>query len=87
MCTPIILPELGAAPVHVSLWYASPGERVLKGERLVEVLVVGATFDVAAPATGTLRECFALPRDAIVPGQVLGVVEIDLRHSDLEDDE
>ncbi len=77
METPVILPDLGAAPVHVSAWFAGPGEHVLEGDRLVEVLVPGATFDVAAPASGTLRECFALPRDAIVPGQVLGVVEVD----------
>jgi len=77
MRTPVILPDLGAAPIHVSLWFADPGDQVHEGERLVEVMVTGATFDVASPATGTLRECLALPRDSIVPGQVLGVVEID----------
>lgn len=77
MRAPIILPELGAAPVWLSAWFADPGDTVFEGDRLVEVLVGGATFDVAAPATGRLAERHALPRDALRPGQVLGEVEVD----------
>jgi pyruvate/2-oxoglutarate dehydrogenase complex dihydrolipoamide acyltransferase (E2) component len=75
MQAPIILPELGAAPVVLSVWFADPGEWVFEGDRLVEVLVSGATFDVAAPATGRLIEKRALPNDLLEPGQVLGMVE------------
>ena len=46
-------------------------------DRLVEVLVGGATFDVPAPATGRLAEKHALPNDPLRPGQVLGTVEVD----------
>jgi pyruvate/2-oxoglutarate dehydrogenase complex dihydrolipoamide acyltransferase (E2) component len=77
MRTPIRLPELGAAPVVLSAWFADPGDAVYEGDRLVEVLVGGATFDVAAPATGRLAEQLALPDDPLVPGQVLGVVEVE----------
>lgn len=77
MRTPVLLPELGAAPVRLSLWYCSPGETVFAGDRLVEVVVAGATFDVAAPASGVLVERLAWPRDVLLPGQVLGVVESD----------
>ncbi len=80
MPTEVILPDLGAAPVQLSLWFVDPGERVLAGERLVEVIVSGASFDVAAPATGILRERRALPRDALVPGQVLGVLDEEPDH-------
>jgi pyruvate/2-oxoglutarate dehydrogenase complex dihydrolipoamide acyltransferase (E2) component len=73
----VILPELGAAPAVLSLWFADAGDRVFEGDRLVEVLVRGATFDVAAPATGRLAEKLALPDDALAPGQVLGTVEVD----------
>jgi 2-oxoglutarate dehydrogenase E2 component (dihydrolipoamide succinyltransferase)/2-oxoisovalerate dehydrogenase E2 component (dihydrolipoyl transacylase) len=73
----IFLPELGAAPVLLSVWYADPGEAVFEGDRLVEVVVSGATFDVSSPATGRLVEKLALPDDPILPGQVLGVVEIE----------
>jgi pyruvate/2-oxoglutarate dehydrogenase complex dihydrolipoamide acyltransferase (E2) component len=73
----ITLPDLGAAPVVLSIWFTAPGELVFEGDRLVEVLTGGATFDVAAPATGRLAEKHALPNDRLVPGQVLGVVEVD----------
>ena len=39
MKTTVTLPELGAAgPITLSVWYALPGDLVLQGERLVEVL-------------------------------------------------
>jgi 2-oxoglutarate dehydrogenase E2 component (dihydrolipoamide succinyltransferase)/2-oxoisovalerate dehydrogenase E2 component (dihydrolipoyl transacylase) len=71
----ILLPDLGAAPVRLSVWYADPGDAVYEGDRLVEVLAPGATFDVASPATGRLVEQSALPRDPLTPGQVLGAIE------------
>jgi len=75
MPTPIRLPDLGGAPVTLSHWYAEPGDRVLAGERLVEVLTDGATFEVTSPANGTLAQKCAFPRDALTAGQVLGTVE------------
>jgi pyruvate/2-oxoglutarate dehydrogenase complex dihydrolipoamide acyltransferase (E2) component len=74
MPTPILLPELGAGAVTLSVWYAEPGEPVLEGERLVEVLADGATFEVLSPATGHLLEKCAYPREVLTPGQVLGLV-------------
>jgi hypothetical protein len=72
----IVLPDLGALPVVLSLWFADPGDEVFEGDRLVEVRVGGATFDVPAPATGRLAERHALPDDPLQPGQVLGLVEV-----------
>ncbi len=77
MRTSVLLPELGAAPVRLSLWFSSPGDTVFAGDRLVEVVVSGATFDVSAPATGRLIERHAWPRDLLTTGQLLGVVESD----------
>jgi pyruvate/2-oxoglutarate dehydrogenase complex dihydrolipoamide acyltransferase (E2) component len=73
----IVLPDLGTAPAVLSLWYVHPGDSVYAGDRLVEVLIGGATFDVSSPATGWLAERLALPDDPVMPGQVLGVVEED----------
>lgn len=75
--TPVLLPDLGAAPVQLSLWFAEPGDLVYKGDRLVEVLAAGATFDVAAPATGRLVERYVWAHDFLTPGQLLGTVEAD----------
>jgi pyruvate/2-oxoglutarate dehydrogenase complex dihydrolipoamide acyltransferase (E2) component len=77
MQAPILLPELGISPVVLSVWFADPGDAVFEGDRLVEVLVDGATFDVPAPATGRLAEKRALPDDRLEAGQVLGVVEVE----------
>jgi len=63
--------------VWLSAWFADRGDRVFEGDRLVEVLVAGATFDVAAPATGILAERRALPHERLQVGQVLGLVDMD----------
>ena len=70
-----MLPELGAGAVTLSVWYAEPGEPVLEGERLVEVLADGATFEVVSPATGRLADKRVFPGEPLEPGQVLGNVE------------
>ena len=75
---PITLPDLGSPRATLSLWYVRPGDRVYAGDRVAEVLIPGATFDVPAPATGTLGERLALPNDPVAPGQVLGEIrEVD----------
>ncbi|MFN4259149.1 MAG: biotin/lipoyl-containing protein [Gemmataceae bacterium] len=72
----ILLPELGAAPVVLSVWFADIGDVVYEGDRLVEVRAPGATFDVPAPATGRLTAKHAWPNDPLQPGQLLGEVEV-----------
>ena len=61
----VILPDLGTGPdvpIVVSHWFAARGDRVWEGERLVEVLVGPATFDVSSPVTGRLAEIHGLGR-------------------------
>ena len=77
MPLPITMPELGVPRAAVSLWFAEPGDTVYEGDRLVEILAGAATFDVSAPATGRLRERLALANDLVVPGQVLGTLEVE----------
>jgi 2-oxoglutarate dehydrogenase E2 component (dihydrolipoamide succinyltransferase)/2-oxoisovalerate dehydrogenase E2 component (dihydrolipoyl transacylase) len=73
----IVLPDLGSQPARLSVWFADPDDAVYEGDRLVEVVLNGATFDVPSPATGRLAEKWAFPDDPLVPGQVLGTVEGD----------
>lgn len=73
----VILPDLGTGPdvpIIVSHWFAARGETVWEGDRLVEVLVGPATFDVPAPVTGRLAEIRGREDDLVVPGAVLGFV-------------
>jgi pyruvate/2-oxoglutarate dehydrogenase complex dihydrolipoamide acyltransferase (E2) component len=74
---PITLPDLGTPRAVMSLWYVLPGERVYEGDRLAEVLIPGATFDISAPATGIVAERLALPNDPLAAGQVLGTIDPD----------
>jgi pyruvate/2-oxoglutarate dehydrogenase complex dihydrolipoamide acyltransferase (E2) component len=69
------LPDMGTPRVTFSLWYVRPGDTVWEGDRLAEVLIPGATYDVPAPADGVLVEQQAFPNDHLVPGQVLGWIE------------
>ena len=68
------LPDLGCPRPRLSVWYAHVGDFVLEGERLVEILVDGATIDLPAPETGTLLECHARVDEILVPGQLLAVI-------------
>lgn len=75
----VILPELGtgpAEPIVVSHWYAAKGEQVWEGDRLVEVLVGPATFDVSSPSSGRLETIHGLEDDRVRPGAVLGLVRV-----------
>lgn len=75
MRRPVVAPDLGGPTPTLSVWYVRPGERVYAGDRVVELLLAGATFDVPAPCTGTLAERQARPGDAVPPGRLLGYVE------------
>jgi pyruvate/2-oxoglutarate dehydrogenase complex dihydrolipoamide acyltransferase (E2) component len=69
------VPELGSDRVTFSHWHVRVGDRVTEGDRVAEVLIPGAVFDVSAPVTGTLAERGAQPGDALTADQVLGTIE------------
>jgi pyruvate/2-oxoglutarate dehydrogenase complex dihydrolipoamide acyltransferase (E2) component len=74
----VILPDLGTGPdvpIVISYWFASPGELVWEGERLVEVLAGPATVDVPVPVTGRLVEIRGREDDRVEPGSVLALIE------------
>ena len=67
MRIPLTLPDLGVHSeiVRVTSWLVERGEFVITGDRVVEVLLAGVTFDVEAARSGTLIE-IAKPVDAVV---------------------
>jgi pyruvate/2-oxoglutarate dehydrogenase complex dihydrolipoamide acyltransferase (E2) component len=71
----ITVPALDVPSVAVSIWYVKPGERVYEGDRLVELLVGSATFDVTAECSGRLVEQAALPDESAACGEVLGYLD------------
>lgn len=75
----VILPELGTGPhepIVISHWYAEPGDSIWEGNRLVEILVGPATFDVPVPASGTLAEIRGHEDEQTHTGAVLGLVAV-----------
>jgi pyruvate/2-oxoglutarate dehydrogenase complex dihydrolipoamide acyltransferase (E2) component len=75
----VILPNLGTGPgvpIVVSHWYAERGENVWEGDRLVELLVGPATFNVPAPASGRLAEIRGEEDDCVEPGAILGLLAV-----------
>ena len=75
MREPIVVPDLGWPSVVLSVWYVKPGEEVYAGDRVVELLLGSATFDIAAPCAGTLVEQRAGIADRLTVGQVIGQIE------------
>jgi pyruvate/2-oxoglutarate dehydrogenase complex dihydrolipoamide acyltransferase (E2) component len=71
----ITLPDLGTTRIKFSLWYVELGESVFEGDRVAEVLIPGATFDVVTPTTGRLIERRKHPYDPVTFGDVLGMIE------------
>jgi pyruvate/2-oxoglutarate dehydrogenase complex dihydrolipoamide acyltransferase (E2) component len=75
----VVLPDLGTGPdvpIVVSHWFAARGDSVWEGERLVEVLVGAATFDVPAPVSGRLAQIRGREDDRVEAGSVLGFVAV-----------
>ena len=77
MPTAIRLPELGTGdePIRVSSWLVEPGDSVEVGDRVVEVLVRGMTFDVSSGTTGVFARVEKPFDSEIAPGDVLGWIE------------
>ncbi len=80
---PLLVPELKASPLRLSVWFVEEGEEVFVGDRLVELLVEGATFDVVAPVYGRLEEKLAWPDLVLFPGQILGYIETNENEEDV----
>lgn len=73
----VLLPDLACPDPHLSVWFAHVGDALRAGDRLVEILVAGATIDIPAPVSGRLIERHAFPDDPLHPGQLLGTLETD----------
>ena len=76
MREPILVPDLAAPNVVLSVWYVKPGEKVVPGDRLVELLLGSATFDLASPCAGVLIEQTAVADEVLAPGQTVGFLEV-----------
>jgi len=78
MRTEVKLPELGedaGKEATVSFWYIEEGGEVTKDDDLVEMVTDKATFNVPAPASGTLKDVKVVEGDKIEVGQYMAAIE------------
>ncbi len=75
--TELALPDLDLpdTPITASAWHAAVGERVVEGERLIEVTAGDVTVDLAAPASGILVERCVRTDDRLSIGQILARIQ------------
>ncbi len=73
---PIMLPdlELPHARLTVVAWLVRVGERVVEGDRLLEINAGEASLEIDSPASGILAEKRVDVDDLLAPGQVLGMI-------------
>lgn len=77
MSLPLVVPELGAGdlPIRISTWLVDLGDDVLAGDRVVELVLPGMTFDVASPVSGRLIRIEKYSDSAVRAGDCLGWLE------------
>lgn len=73
----LAVPECGVVgmPLRLSLWLVPEGAAVSAGDRVVELVVGGATIDLEAPVTGRLARQVAEEDDTLMAGTVIAEFE------------
>ena len=76
MPTTVIMPalELAQETGKVLKWLKRPGDRVTKGEPIVEIETDKVTVEVEAPAAGVLGDVTAQPGDVVPVGQTIALI-------------
>ena len=71
--TEVKLPSVaeGVNKASVSYWHRVVGDSVKEGEDLVELVTDKATFNLPAPASGTLKEVLISEGEEAKVGQIL----------------
>lgn len=74
--TAITMPDIGAdqESIEVSAWLVQAGDTVTIGDRVVEVLIDGVTFDITADSSGVIRKIDAPTGTVVQTGMTLGWV-------------
>lgn len=77
--TELCLPDfdLPGVPTMASAWHASVGQRVVEGDRLIEISAGDVAVDLSAPVSGVLMERCVAVDEPLVTGQVLARIRPD----------
>ncbi len=77
----VIIPRLGSSDesdeVRILRWLKEPGDRVKKGDGLLEVETDKVNVEIEAPDEGLLREITAQAGDTVKFSAVVAIIEKD----------
>jgi pyruvate/2-oxoglutarate dehydrogenase complex dihydrolipoamide acyltransferase (E2) component len=78
-CSELCLPDLDLPGVTAMAcsWHAAVGQRVIEGDRLLEIVAGDVAVDLPAPVSGTLVERCADIDQPLLPGQILARIQPD----------
>ena len=73
------LPDLGLGEesIRLTVWLATRGSQVERGEPILEVTAGAVTIDLPAPVSGLLAERLAGEDDLIKPGDPVAIIQTD----------
>lgn len=73
---PIQVPDLGNGdlPVRIGCWLVDTGDEITEGDRLVELILPGTVFELAAPESGWLTRIERGNGAAVECGTVVGIL-------------
>lgn len=74
----LIVPDLGLPGYQITLtaWLASPGQRLLPGDAVLELAAADALVELPAPVEGWLVEQCVAEGEEVHVGQVLGRLRV-----------
>ena len=76
MVVEVVMPKLGITMESgtVVKWYKKEGDKVEKGEPLVEIIGEKVTYDLEAPASGVLRKIIGKAETEVPVSQIIGFI-------------
>lgn len=77
MLIPLLVPDVGASSEELRLctWLVNLGEEIIEGDRIVELIIPGMTFDISSPVSGRVVRQERHPESIVKPGDRLGWIE------------
>lgn len=73
----IVMPQLGneIEEAQIDAWLKKPGDAIGKDEQIAVITTPKVTFELEAPAAGTLKAILVEAEEIASVGAVLGVIE------------
>ncbi len=71
-----VLPELGKGidEATISFWMCEEGDKINKGDDVIEMLTDKATFNVPAPVSGVLKDILVREGEVVKVGQKIAEI-------------